>query len=633
LNKRTYPRSGRAFGLWCATSISAVALTAAARANEAPDFSGLSIEELAGIEITSVSRRAEPLLQTPAAVYVITNDDIRRSGEASLPEVLRLAPNLGVARRDALTHVISARGLNSYEASNKLLVMIDGRSVYSLLHSGVFWDAQDLMLEDIERIEVVHGPGGASWGANAVNGVINIITRHTRDTQGALVSAGAGNVDRHVSGRYGGAFSDNATYRLYVKGFERGNMVAATGADRNDDWDRLQGGFAFDWSGASDTLNVQGDIYDSSIDATPSEISGANVSARWIHTFGDGSPLEVYAYHDRTRRIAGALNEGSDTYNIDIQHSFGVGERHNVMWGGNYRRIDDFFANGTIVVLVNPKDTLELGSVFVQDEIALAPNLRLTAGLKLEHNSYTGLEYMPNARLAWTPTPRQMVWTAVSRAVRTPSRIDRELTAPGILAPAPGFKSETLIAYEAGYRAQSSENAVLSLSVFYNAYDELRITALAPAGSGYVAILRNGIDGHTYGAEAWASYQVTDWWRLTGGVNFLRKDFRLKPGFTDVSNRQALGNDPRHQASVRSYFTPLKNVELDIAVRAVDDLPNPAIPSYVTMDARIGWFITDSLELSVVGTNLLDPQHPQTGTVAQRGEVRRSFYATTRWRF
>lgn len=608
-------------------------LSPASRAEDATDFSDFSIEDLANVEITSVSRRAEPLLQAPAAVYVITSEDIRRSGEASLPEIMRLAPSLQVARRDALNYAIAACGLNSYEASNKLLVMIDGRSVYSLLHSGVFWDAQDLMLEDIERIEVVRGPGGAVWGANAVNGVINVITRHTRDTQGLLMSAGAGNVDRHVSGRYGGAIGDSATYRIYAKGFERGNTLTAAGADRPDDWDRLQGGFAFDWTGATDTLNVQGNIYDSSIDAISSEISGRDASVRWVHTFADGSPLEVSAYYDRTRRIAGVLNEGSDTYNIDVQHTFSVGERHNIVWGGGYRVIEDFYTNGSQLVLVNPKDTFELGSIFVQDEIALAPGLELTLGLKLENYTYTGLEYMPNARLAWTIAPRQMLWGAVSRAVRTPSRLDRELTAPGILSPAPDFESETLVAYEAGYRIQPSENAVLSLALFYNVYDELRITALAPPGIGYAAILRNGIDGHTYGAEAWATYQVTDWWRLGAGFNLLRKDFRLKPGFTDISNRQSLGNDPRHQASLRSYMTPLENVEFDVTVRAVDSLPNPLVPSYVTLDARLGWFITDNVELSIAGTNLLDPQHPETGTVAQRGEVRRSFYASTRWRF
>jgi iron complex outermembrane receptor protein len=610
-----------------------LALAGPAAAEQAPDYSDFSIEDLANIEITSVSRKAEPLRQAPAAVYVITSEDIRRSGETSLPEALRLDPTLGVARREALSYAIGARGLNSYEASNKALVMIDGRSVYSLLHSGVFWDAQDVMLEDVDHIEVVHGPGGAAWGANAVNGVINIITKHTRDTQGGVVSAGAGNVDRNIAGRYGGAISDNATYRVYMKGFERGNTRTVTGADRNDDWDRLQGGFAFDWTGARDTVKVQGNIYDSSIDAVPSEISGRDASIKWVHTFADGSPLEVYAYYDRTRRIAGALNEGSDSYNLDMQHSFAIGERQAITWGGGYRVIDDFYTNGTQVVLVNPKASFQLASFFVQDEIALRPDVRLTLGLKLENYTYTGLEYMPNARLSWSMTPEHMVWAAVSRAIRTPSRIDRELTAPALLSPAPDFQSETLIAYEAGYRAQPNEKAVLSVALFYNVYDKLRITALAPAGSGYLAILRNGLDGHTYGVEAWGSYQLADWWRLGAGFNILRKDFRLKPGFTDISARQSLGNDPRQQGSLRSSMRPLDNVEFDVTVRAVDDLPNPAVPSYVGLDARLGWFVTDNLELSVSGTNLLDPQHPETGTVAQRGEIRRAFYASTRWRF
>jgi iron complex outermembrane receptor protein len=466
-----------------------------------------------------------------------------------------------------------------------------------------------------------------------VNGVINILTKHTRDTQGGLISAGWGNLNRHLSGRYGGTVSDKANYRVYAKGFERGNTFTATGVHRRDDWDRVGGGFAFDWTGESDTLNVQGDIYEAEIDVIASEISGRDVSARWVHTFANGSPLEVYAYYDRTRRIAGILNEGSDTYNVEAQHSFGIGERQHVLWGGGYRVIDDFYENGAAAALVRPSASLDLASFYVQDEISVTAGLRLTLGLKLEDHSYTGLEYMPNARLAWQVAPQHMIWAAVSRAVRTPSRIDRELTAPRVLSPAPDFASETLIAYEAGYRTQPSERAVLSFTAFYNVYDELRTLELAPAGSGYVAILRNGLEGHTYGVEGWASYQVTDWWRLSGGFNLLRKDFRLKPGFTDLAARQSLGNDPRHQATLRSYMTLLDNVEFDVAVRAVEKLPNPAVPSYIALDARLGWFVTDNLELSVAGTNLTDPGHPETGTVAQRGDIRRSFYGTVRWRF
>lgn len=630
---RACARRWLAFGAGCAALF-----TISAHAEDAADladrFARLSLAELGEIEVTSVSKRPERLREAAAAIHVITGDDLRRSGVNSLPDALRLAPNLQVGRITGLNYAVSARGFNSLEASNKLLVLIDGRSVYSSLHSGVFWDFHDVMLEDVERIEVVSGPGGTLWGANAVNGVINVITRRPAESLGGLVSAGIGTLDRDIAARYGGAVGDKAAYRVYVKAFERGPTVNAAGVKFPDDWDRFQGGVVAEWTGARDSVRIQGDIFESAFEDFPSDISGGNALIRWSHTFGNGTPLNVQAYYDRTHRIAPpGIDETVNVYDLDLQHTFEVGERHAIVWGGGYRSTRSSFANATPFELVNRTRALDLANVFIQDEISLSPRLTLTAGLKLEDHEYTGLEYLPNVRVAWQVRPDTLLWAAVSRAVRTPSRIDRELIsrAPGFFGPSPDFDSESLVAYEAGVRAHPAADLSLAVAAFYNVYDDLRATARPPGGG--PARFVNAMQGHTYGVEASGIYNLAEWWRVSASVNVLRKSLHIMPGVNDFSNMQAGGNDPDVQYAIRTQINPVADVEIDAGLRGVDELPRPLVPAYVELDARLAWRATDTVELSVAGFNLLDAHHPEVGVPATRREVRRAVQGRVHWVF
>ncbi|MGP1678860.1 MAG: TonB-dependent receptor plug domain-containing protein [Burkholderiales bacterium] len=614
-----------------------VAAQTAPGSTSAVDLSRMTLEQLTNIEISSVSKHTERLIDAAASIYVITNEDIRRSGATSIPEILRLAPNLQVARVDSSQYAISARGFNSTTA-NKLLVLIDGRSVYTPLFSGVFWDAQDTMIEDIERIEVISGPGGTLWGANAVNGVINIITRHTRDTTGGLVSAGVGNDERGAGARYGGKLGEDATYRIYAKVFNRDNTVTASGASAQDASKKGQVGFRLDWSKGGDTLALQGDAYDGSIDQKifdDKSISGAHLLGRWNRTLAGGSAVQVQAYYDQTRRnYPGTFGEALDTYDIDVQHRFSPGGRHDITWGGGYRYSRDSVTNNAVLAFLPANRDLTLGNVFVQDDIALSERLKLTVGTKLEHNNYTGFENQPNVRLAWKPDDSVLLWSAISRAVRTPSRIDRDFFVPGsspytVLGGGPDFQSEKLTAYEIGYRAQPSAKASFSISTFYNVYDELR--SLEPAGG--TPVFANMMEGNTYGVETWGSYGISEWWQLKAGYTYLRKDLRFKPGSGDTSGVQAAGNDPSHQFSVRSMMNLGHNVDFDVALRSVDSLPNPAVPSYVALDGRLGWKISKGTEVSLSGFNLLDKRHPEFGAAPARSEIGRAFYVKMLWNF
>ena len=597
------------------------------------DLRNLSIEDLGEIEVTSVTKRAEPVSEAPAAIYVITNDDIRRYGATSLGATLRLAPNLEVAQLDALSYVISARGFNSTEASNKLLVLIDGRSVYSPLHSGIFWDAQDLMLDDVDRIEVIDGPGGTLWGANAVNGVINVISKSPFKTLGGLGTASAGNVDNAFSGRYGFLLGENLATRVYLKATNHGHSKNLNGTNHVDDWDGIQGGFASEWNGDSDVLRIQADSYSSALDIVSSDVSGTNVVGKWSHTFSGDSALDVQVYYDRThRRQPPGILETVKTYDIDLQHAFAFGDRHAIVWGGGYRVIHDFFVNTPPLVLVHPRYTLKLGNGFIQDTIALSPTVNLIAGIKVEHHTYTGFEYMPSARLAWQPQDGTLLWAAISRAVRTPSRIDRELQALPILSPSPNFQSEDLLAYEVGYRGRVLDRLTVSISGYYNDYSDLRTTQLSPSG-GFPVMLGNGMEGHTYGVDAWAQYGVTTWWRLFGGVSAIEKSLHLKPGVVDISNFQAAGNDPSYQFQFRSQMSPLENVDFDVTLRTVDDLTSPTVSGYTTMDARFAWRLRPWAEIAVTGFNLFDAQRLQAGSVGIQRAVRRSVSGSLRVSF
>lgn len=609
----------------------AATIPAPASAQSVEELRRLSIEELTNVEITSVSKRPEPLSKAPAAVYVISSEDIRRSGASSLPEVLRLAPNLNVARVDARSYAISARGFNSFEASNKLLVLIDGRSVYTPLHGGVFWDEGQVMLSDIERIEVISGPGGTLWGANAVNGVVNVITKSARDTQGVLADVRIGSIDRGGSARYGGRIGDIGAFRVYGMGFHYGETARPDGGKAGDDWDNLQAGFRTDFQAGANAFTLQGDLFENELDPD-GDNSGKNIVGRWSRRLGMGSSVAVQAYYNEAKRLSPGVTDKLETVDLSGQHAFSPFSRHEVVWGGGYRRTEDLFINTLNPFVLDPEDdTIHLANIFAQDSIALREDITLTLGAKVEYSSYTGTEYLPSGRLAWRVSDTALLWGAVSRAVRTPSRIDRDLVWPGVFEQARNFESEELIAYEVGYRGQPIPKSSLSISLFYNDYDDLRILAVSP-DSGLPTFL-NEMKGQTYGVEIWGDYRVLDWWKLSAGFNAMEKDLELEAGALDTGISQHAGNDPLYQVSLRSYMSLAENIELDLGLRAIDSLPNPRVPAYVAVDARVGWHVTDAFELSVGAQNIFDKQHPETGQPATRLEARRSVYLGARWRF
>jgi iron complex outermembrane receptor protein len=613
------------------------------------DLADLSLEQLANIEVTSVSRRAERLADAPASIYVITSEDIRRAGVTSLPEALRLAPNLQVARSSASGYAITARGFNSTTA-NKLLVLVDGRSVYTPLFSGVFWDTPDVMLEDVERIEVISGPGATLWGANAVNGVINVITRSARASQGALLGAGGGNRESGGAVRYGGKIGTDGHYRVYGKFFDRDNTERANGTEVRDGWQKGQVGFRADWGGASRGFTLQGDAYTGKLDqAQPgrTSIDGMNLLGRWNQRLAGGSDIRLQAYLDHTERdVPGTFGEVLDILDVEFQHGIQLAASNRVLWGGGYRYARDRVQNSAVLAFLPADKNLDWANVFVQDEIKLSATVELTAGLKLERNDYTGWETLPSVRLAWKPSADQLLWTALSRAVRAPSRLDRELFAPGnppfTLLGGPNFRSEISNVFELGYRAQPASAISYSVTVFYHDHDHLRSLEPAPGGTcvsltaaGSTCVLGNLIEGTTKGVETWGSYQVTRKWRLTGGAVYLDQDLERKPGSLDPTGPSGLGNDPSYQWQLRSAMNLTDRHEFDIIVRGVGALPSPAVPSYTAVDARLGWRATRDIELSLTLQNLFDDKHPEFGSATGptvRSEYERGVFLKLLWR-
>ena len=614
-------------------------LAYAAPAEQMVDFSNMSIEELANIEISSVSKKKESLSDATAAVFVITQEDIRRSGYTSLPEVLRLAPNLQVARVDSSQYAITARGFND-TLTNQLLVLIDGRTVYTPLFSGVFWDAQDVMLQDVERIEVISGPGGTLWGSNAVNGVINIITRSAAETQGTLVSAGAGTEERGAAARYGSKLGENTAFRVYAKGFERDATERSDGSDRHDRWGRQQAGFRLDSAISADKLTVQGDLYDGESDkliGRDRSYSGINLLGRWTHALGGDDSLQVQAYFDRTRQDnPNVFKQQLDTYDLDVQHRFRLGKNQDIVWGGGYRMMEDHVTSTPALAFRPERRSLRLANIFAQDSIALSEALKLTLGVKFEHNSYTGTETQPSARIAWKPNEKSLLWSAVSRSVRTPSRIDTEFFIPGqapfLLVGNKNFDSEELIAYEVGYRADVTKKLSYSVSTFYNDYDKLRSIELSPNGT-LPFRTGNKLRGNTYGVELWGNYRINDWWRLSTGYNYFKKELELASDSTDTLTLDALRTDPRYQFSLRSSMNLPHNTELDLTFRSVGSLSADDVPSYSELDARLGWKVVKNVSLSVTGYNLLDRQHPEFDALPNRSEFRRSVYMEVTWQY
>jgi iron complex outermembrane receptor protein len=605
------------------------------------DLSRLTIEELANLQVTSVSRRPEPLSQAPAAIYVITAEDIRRSGATSLAEILRLAPNLQVARLSSNSYAISARGFNhSTGTANKLQVQVDGRSVYTPLFSGVFWDEQDIPVGNIDRVEVISGPAGTLWGVNSVNGVINIITKSARDMGGLKVDLSGGSLDKTATASFGGTIGDNLAYRIYGMGADRGSLRTATGADAHDSWTKVEAGFRADWVQASDSATLEGDIYNGTTEDQPvqlrnNSIGGGDILGRWSHSFADASQLSLQLYYDDTRRnLVSGIRATVQSYDAETQYAFNGGSVQKIVVGGGFRATDDDFQPGPgTAFLVPAKRTLHRGMLFAQDEIALNPDLTLTLGLRASENSYTGWEYMPEARIGWRADDANFLWASVSRAVRSPSRFDRDLYATGQLAGGPDFVSENLIAYEAGYRGQIGQATTFSVSGFYNVYDHLR-TVEASGPAILPLVVKNGMEGDTYGLEAWATHAIADWWRLSAGVSWLHKDLKLSSGSRDVFGVLFAGNDPGYQAQLRSQMNLTRTIELDLDLRAVDGLPSPRIPGYLEADARIAWIVTSGLEISLTGDNLLHDRHAEFKNPSlPLEEVPRTVTASLRWSY
>ncbi|TMH17911.1 MAG: TonB-dependent receptor, partial [Betaproteobacteria bacterium] len=564
---------------------------------------------------------------------------IRRSGATRLPEALRLAPNLEVARSSASSYAISARGFNN-TAANKLLVLIDGRIVYTPLFSGLFWDAQDVMLEDVERIEVISGPGATLWGANAVNGVINVITRRASDTQGAFAYAQSGNLERGYGARYGGA-EGNVSYRAYGRVFDVFNTSTANGATLSDGWSKGQAGFRADWGTTANGFTLQGDGYRGSLDQVTDQnahISGANLLARWNRDLAGWGSLQVQANVDQTERdIPGVFGEHLNIFDFEFQHGLNAIGGHRLTWGGGYRYGYDHVSNSAVLAFLPANQRMRWANVFAQDEIALQENLRLTLGAKFENNYYTGTEPLPSARLAWKLQPQRLVWGAVSRALRAPSRIDRDLFTivqlPAGLTPlngGPDFVSEVVKVFEIGYRDQPLPQATYSISLFHNIYDKLRSVEPAPGGG---VVLGNKMEGTGDGLEAWGSYQAARSWRLSAGGFFLRQRLRLKPDSGDTLGVSAAGNDPAHQWLLRSSFDLPNRTELDIGVRRVGALPNPSVPAYTAADIRFAWRLLRELEIALVGQNLFASSHAESGSAATRSEMARGAYAKLKWTY
>ena len=636
--------------------------------NSNPDLTQLSLEELMNVEVTSVSRRAEKLGEAAAAVSVIRGDELRRSGAMEIPEALRLVPGMDVARVDSHNWAVSARGFNDVFA-NKLLVLMDGRSVYTLLFSGVYWDVQDTMLEDLDRVEVIRGPGATLWGANAVNGVINIITRPAGETQGLLLAGGAGSEERGFAAvRYGGQLGEHAYYRIYGKYFNRDEQVLPDGSDSHDDWSMERGGFRVDWDPTAENhLTLQGDLYGGRLHeayflpATNApafaetnrarvDVDGANLLGRWSHVFSARSDVKLQLYYDRTTREAPVLNEERNTFDIDAQHHFALGERQDIVWGAGYRVSADRLGNSYTISFLPDRRNIQLFSLFGQDQITLIrERLEMTVGSKLEHNDFTGFEYQPSGRLSWTPTDRQTVWASVSRAVRTPSQAEddirlRQLSGiPGVQALVQGdraFESEELVAYELGCRWRPWDRVSLDLAVFYNDYEHLR--SLEPTGppSGFpltqTLTAANKLHGETYGIEFGPRWQVTDSWRLQAAYTFFQMELHRDPGSGDTTSERAEGRVPHHQFSLRSSVDLPHNIEIDLALRYVDGLPDFSIPSYLVADVRLAWWPFKDLELAIVGQNLLDGRHAEFQPLqvqSEKTEVQHSVYGKVTWRF
>jgi iron complex outermembrane recepter protein len=659
-----------------------LANVSAAGPQSVPDVTNMSLEDLMNMQVTSVSKRSQKVADAAAAVFVITQEDIRRSGATSIPDALRMVPGLEVAQIDENKWAIGSRGFNG-RFDNKLLVLIDGRSVYTPLFSGVYWNVQDVVLEDVDRIEVIRGPGATLWGANAVDGVINIITKSAKATQGGLVSAGAGSQEATAETvRYGSKVKDNTYYRVYGKYYDWYPSIDTTGATASDGWHALRSGFRLDSNATTkDSITVQGDIYHDNFGETltvPSLTSptlwstypnngyesGGDLLGRWNHSFSRSS-TSLQMYYDRTN-IADptVFGDHESVYDIDFQHDIHLGESQELVWGLGYRSIQDTNGSSFTVALRPDHSSLNQYSAFVQDEVNLLDNhVHVTVGSKFEHNPFTGFEIEPNVRVLGTLTKDQSVWAAVSRAVRTPALTEEGLQLNvGIVPPgtapfnsplpiveaifgSPQFGSEDLLAYEIGYRVQATNSFSLDIAAFYNDYTNLRsaepgapILVGSPVPSYVVLpfVASNKMSGGTYGIEPFAEWKILPKWKLMGSYSFLRMNIHKNANSLDPTPDLPNGLSPRHQYNFRSSLDLPKHIEQDLMLRYVDKLPGLNIPSYYSLDAHIGWKPISQIQLSFGAQDLLNSQHfefiPEFINT-QPTQVRRTYFGSIAWTF
>jgi iron complex outermembrane recepter protein len=628
----------------------------------------LSLAQLGNVKVTTVTKEPEGVWQTPAAIYVLTQDDIRRSGATTLPDLLRTVPGVEVAEIEGNQWAVGIRGFGS-QFSRGVLLLIDGRSTYTDLFEGVYWDVQDVPLDNIQRIEIIRGPGGTIWGANAVNGVINIITKSARDTQGTLATALSGHVDR-----FNGLVREGLRYgalnlQFYVHGFLR-EPEMNPGFDPYDRWHLIHGGFRADWNPRrDDRVSAEGEIYGGqsgqqiglgvysplkqiSVDG-PQDVSGGSFTFRWDHEFHHDSDLRLEAYFDRTNRQGPQFGETRNTFDVDFIDHFLWLKRQDIIWGAGVRQSPSNFVQtqATVDFLPHKQDDY-IYSTFMQDTAHLIPDrLNLTVGTKLEYNNFSGFEYQPTARLLWNPTVHSTLWGAVSRAVRTPGRLDQDLELTGVASSNPPFvvriegdptfKSEVLLGYEAGYRQLLTHSLYADVAAFYNRYDQLESYGnihFSTITSPVTALLlnvpyANGIDGITNGVEIAPDWKPTPWWELKGSFSHLHIMTQPRPGYGDTGTAASYnGTSPHREATAQSYLDLPHGIDFDLDYRFVSALPLQSVKSYQTGDARIGWKIGRQLEISVAGRNLLQPAHGEfTGDNGNAVGIRRSVYAGLTW--
>lgn len=625
-------------------------------ARETRNFADLSIEELMNESVTSVSKRAQKVGDAAAAITVLTHDDLHRSGAASIAESLRLVPGMDVAVGSASDWAISARGFNGV-FSNKLLMLVDGRAVYSPLFSGVFWDLQQSMLEDVDRIEVIRGPGATIWGSNAVNGVINVVSRSASETQGGYLYGGGGEVHRAFAGaRYGGKLGAKTYYRLFGSYQSNDNYPLATGRPAGDAWQARHGGFRIDSYPSEDThLTWQADTTATRLDDGISDSSNVNTLVRWTRQLSDGAAVEVQAYYDRTARFRPyQFQIESETFDLTTQHSFGLGPRHDFTWGLGARfNVNHIAAANPGNTVRNRRASLPLSSAFVQDEFKVVPDkLTLTPGLKLEHNSYTGWELQPGLRAVLKPTERQTLWAAASRAVRTPNAFEgTDMTAIAIGAPFPGpgggfflptlvgntqLRSEVLHAYELGYRIQPASRVSLDFSAFHNTYRGLvafgginNFVPGTPFGTAEIPAM-NLLDGRLSGGEVVVTVNPREGWRISGSYAVLRARVDLPP----VPNPAASARSaPRNQAALRVAYDFSRQLGGEVHLRYVDTIQS--VPAYLTADVQFSFHFNERLTLSLAGRNLFDPRHPEQSPQVSvlTSEAPRHFHGKLQWHF